>query len=88
MNAVSTARKYSCSVYLGCFLAAARALASPHGVPGQRSFPQDLGQGIRGLLIEDRNVGAAGHGFIACPKGEDTISLLTSGVKVGVGEHV
>jgi hypothetical protein len=39
-------------------------------------------------LIEDRNVGAVGHGFIACPKGEDTISLLTSGLKVVVGARV
>ncbi len=73
----------------GMFLGgSARPGKSPTACRANGVFRKNLGQGIRELLIEDRNVGAAGHGFIACPKGEDTISLLTSGVKVGVGEHV
>src|SRR4029078_16360 len=66
----------------------ARPGKSPAARRANGVFRENLGQCIRELLIEDRNVGAAGHGFTPCRKGEDTISLLTSGLKVGVGGRV
>jgi len=73
----------------GMFLGgSARPGKSPAACRANGVFRENLGQRIRELLIEDRNVGAAGHGFIACPMGEDTISLLTSGLKVVVGERL
>src|SRR4029077_8112802 len=63
----------------GMFLGgSARPGQSPAACWANGVFRKNLGQCIRELLIEDRNVGAAGHGFTPCPEGEDTISLLTA----------
>jgi hypothetical protein len=66
----------------------ARPGKTPTACRTNRVFRENLGQCIRELFIKDRNVRAAGHGFIPRSKGDDTISLLTSGLKVVVGERV
>jgi hypothetical protein len=44
-------------------------------------FCENFGQRIGELVIEDQNIRAASHVFIACTKREDVMSLLTRGLK-------